>query len=197
MSYPLSRVTTTLYSLVILRRPRSHKKSIILMKQLIYMCSCCGKPRLTEPGFLSQRIRGCFLLSGRRYLSIKGTVCLVFIFLFVSVLAFAQQKITGVVTTPDGLPLSGATISINGSKTGTVTKEDGSFTVTANKDDLLFISYVGYSVRQIAIGNETNLKISLEPSFGNLDKVVVLGRSEEHTSELQSLRHLVCRLLLE
>src|ERR1035441_5940479 len=27
--------------------------------------------------------------------------------------------------------------------------------------------------------------------------VVALGRSEEHTSELQSLRHLVCRLLLE
>src|SRR5262245_63185726 len=26
---------------------------------------------------------------------------------------------------------------------------------------------------------------------------VVIGRSEEHTSELQSLRHLVCRLLLE
>src|SRR5262245_65366729 len=25
----------------------------------------------------------------------------------------------------------------------------------------------------------------------------ILGRSEEHTSELQSLRHLVCRLLLE
>src|SRR5262245_52932335 len=30
------------------------------------------------------------------------------------------------------------------------------------------------------------------------DRVLVLGaRSEEHTSELQSLRHLVCRLLLE
>src|SRR5262245_60615829 len=27
--------------------------------------------------------------------------------------------------------------------------------------------------------------------------LVVIGRSEEHTSELQSLRHLVCRLLLE
>src|ERR1035438_8722760 len=26
---------------------------------------------------------------------------------------------------------------------------------------------------------------------------VTIGRSEEHTSELQSLRHLVCRLLLE
>src|SRR5436853_5847385 len=29
------------------------------------------------------------------------------------------------------------------------------------------------------------------------DVGAVLGRSEEHTSELQSLRHLVCRLLLE
>src|SRR5436853_4481561 len=28
-------------------------------------------------------------------------------------------------------------------------------------------------------------------------RVVLRGRSEEHTSELQSLRHLVCRLLLE
>src|SRR5258705_7364999 len=27
--------------------------------------------------------------------------------------------------------------------------------------------------------------------------VIVMDRSEEHTSELQSLRHLVCRLLLE
>src|SRR5947199_3770463 len=28
-------------------------------------------------------------------------------------------------------------------------------------------------------------------------RIVLTGRSEEHTSELQSLRHLVCRLLLE
>src|SRR5438045_7486907 len=31
----------------------------------------------------------------------------------------------------------------------------------------------------------------------SLDQVCRPGRSEEHTSELQSLRHLVCRLLLE
>src|SRR5437899_4347850 len=32
---------------------------------------------------------------------------------------------------------------------------------------------------------------------GGNSQPVVLARSEEHTSELQSLRHLVCRLLLE
>src|SRR5258705_7143102 len=33
--------------------------------------------------------------------------------------------------------------------------------------------------------------------FGRIDVLVNNARSEEHTSELQSLRHLVCRLLLE
>src|SRR5262245_42681387 len=32
---------------------------------------------------------------------------------------------------------------------------------------------------------------------GKMEDVIFQGRSEEHTSELQSLRHLVCRLLLE
>src|SRR5205814_2628192 len=33
--------------------------------------------------------------------------------------------------------------------------------------------------------------------FGSRESGVTSARSEEHTSELQSLRHLVCRLLLE
>src|SRR5437899_11522002 len=51
---------------------------------------------------------------------------------------------------------------------------------------------------------ETGIKIDV-PSFINIGDVIkidtvegkYLARSEEHTSELQSLRHLVCRLLLE
>src|SRR5258705_9668591 len=38
---------------------------------------------------------------------------------------------------------------------------------------------------------------NLENAARSLAKVLVCERSEEHTSELQSLRHLVCRLLLE
>src|ERR1035441_6905412 len=45
---------------------------------------------------------------------------------------------------------------------------------------------------QTAIGAERELM--LIPV--GVDQVVAGGRSEEHTSELQSLRHLVCRLLL-
>src|SRR5258705_5795507 len=41
---------------------------------------------------------------------------------------------------------------------------------------------------------EIILLLGLTAGFGSANK---LARSEEHTSELQSLRHLVCRLLLE
>src|ERR1039458_2931167 len=48
-----------------------------------------------------------------------------------------------------------------------------------------FLGSWGWSVRVLAIG--------ATGQFAGL----VVPRSEEHTSELQSLRHLVCRLLLE
>src|SRR5471030_2890348 len=44
-----------------------------------------------------------------------------------------------------------------------------------------------------------SLTLALSPSYRSKRYTVrdLLHRSEEHTSELQSLRHLVCRLLLE
>src|SRR2546425_5219931 len=38
---------------------------------------------------------------------------------------------------------------------------------------------------------------TLAPVPGQVSGIAVYGRSEEHTSELQSLAYLVCRLLLE
>src|SRR5262245_64167021 len=50
-----------------------------------------------------------------------------------------------------------------------------------------------------AISRNTTHKDSLRPlcSYDVRDSLRLEARSEEHTSELQSLRHLVCRLLLE
>src|ERR1035438_452728 len=52
----------------------------------------------------------------------------------------------------------------------------------------------GYSQRLGAYGKQT---IDAVCERARLDPVYAHDRSEEHTSELQSLRHLVCRLLLE
>src|SRR5262245_64175210 len=58
----------------------------------------------------------------------------------------------------------------------------------------------GWITRMLAHGHEV---IATDPSEGAYERMLKQVkqnwpyRSEEHTSELQSLRHLVCRLLLE
>src|SRR5258705_3464034 len=59
-------------------------------------------------------------------------------------------------------------------------------------------------VRAQAITDTGSIDMSFEPSGprgvsseGGQNSYLPSFRSEEHTSELQSLRHLVCRLLLE
>src|SRR5438045_7343836 len=47
-------------------------------------------------------------------------------------------------------------------------------------------------------GERFPLRVILEPGLSCEEAPrQIIARSEEHTSELQSLRHLVCRLLLE
>src|ERR1035441_3376633 len=54
----------------------------------------------------------------------------------------------------------------------------------------VFAHYMSDGQKQAAVAGQIERQIRPLP-------VVAVGRSEEHTSELQSLRHLVCRLLLE
>src|SRR5947199_5251559 len=69
---------------------------------------------------------------------------------------------------------------------------------TLSLHDALPISGVGYS-RDLRVQQVIGVEARCEgtPSPLRLDPEAMRARSEEHTSELQSLRHLVCRLLLE
>src|SRR5690625_5523474 len=69
--------------------------------------------------------------------------------------------------------------------------------IVRQEDDLLHIDmYIivsyGTKISEIAHNVQSQVKYNLNKSLG-LD----IDRSEEHTSELQSRGHLVCRLLLE
>src|SRR5436190_17363997 len=79
-------------------------------------------------------------------------------FLIVGLTAFAQQKISGIVLSDDNLPLSGATVNLKGSNITTLTLTDGTFTISAKKNDTLGVSFTGFKSQQIKIGNETSLK---------------------------------------
>ncbi|HEY0273260.1 MAG TPA: TonB-dependent receptor plug domain-containing protein, partial [Chitinophaga sp.] len=109
--------------------------------------------------------------------------CCVFLLLLGS-RAFAQQQVTGRVTdhaTGNGLP--GVSVAVKGTTKGTATGADGSFSVSANKGQVLVFSFVGYNNQEVVIGSGP-VMVSLEEKVGSLDEVVVTGYSAQRKKDL-------------
>ena len=90
--------------------------------------------------------------------------------------AFAQSVVQGTVKDKSGEPLIGATIQIKGQQGGTVTDLDGVWKLSDLKPgQTIVVSYVGFTNKEIKIGQQRKLNIVLEPDKQDLDEVVVLG----------------------
>ncbi|WP_235003966.1 SusC/RagA family TonB-linked outer membrane protein [Aequorivita lipolytica] len=92
-------------------------------------------------------------------------------------LTFAQQKtITGTVTDDTGLPLPGANVIIKGTSSGTQSDFDGNYTISANVGQTLTFSYVGFDTKEVKVGAQNSINITLMPG-ASLEEVVVTGYS--------------------
>lgn len=92
----------------------------------------------------------------------------------------AQIRVSGTVTSSDdGEPVVGASILVQGTKTGTVTDVDGNFQLTAPEGSELKVSYLGMKTKNVKAA--ASLKIVLQSDNRTLDDVVVtaLGVSRE------------------
>jgi len=99
--------------------------------------------------------------------------------------AFSQQKISGYVRDMDDkLPLSSASIIIEGTNTGTSTDNNGFFRLIAKKGSTLVFSYLGYTPQEVTIGNDTVLNIPLSKIISGLDEVVVTGYTSQKIKEI-------------
>src|SRR5690242_13498963 len=80
-----------------------------------------------------------------------------------STLAFSQAKktITGTVKDDAGAPLIGATVKVVGTKTATATDAEGNFSIQAASSNQLEITSVGFESQQVAIGNQSEINITL------------------------------------
>jgi TonB-linked SusC/RagA family outer membrane protein len=96
--------------------------------------------------------------------------------LFIIQTALAQSvKLSGVVVAKaDGQPLPGVSIAIQGTTNGTQTDVGGKFAINANANDVLKISYLGFTTQQIPVNSSsTTLRIVLEEAPNSLNEVVV------------------------
>lgn len=113
---------------------------------------------------------------------------------------FAQERtITGTVLSSDNTPIEGATVGIKGTTKGTLTDQQGKFRISAAPGDVLLISSVGFTTREITAGNSSILSITLQQSNSGLQEVVVtaLGIKKEQRSLGYSVTQLDSKELMK
>ena len=87
-----------------------------------------------------------------------------------------NRKIKGTVKDNNGEPVIGANVSVKGTTNGTITDVDGNFSLENISDnDIIVISYIGYTSQEIKAGKQTSLKIILKEDTQAIDEVVVVG----------------------
>ncbi|MDR2773840.1 MAG: TonB-dependent receptor [Tannerella sp.] len=88
---------------------------------------------------------------------------------------YSQRTITGIVTDVNNEPLSGVSVSVKGTSTGTVTDMNGTYRLNIQENAILVISYIGYITQEITVTGQTAISVVLQEDFQNLDEVVVIG----------------------
>ncbi|HLG39089.1 MAG TPA: SusC/RagA family TonB-linked outer membrane protein [Chitinophagaceae bacterium] len=97
-------------------------------------------------------------------------------FLFFTGQLFAQKTITGKVTDDKGKPVPNASVLVKGTTTGTVTKSDGTYTITVPATaNVLVFSSVDMSEEEVTIGSQTTINSSLKSAERTMSEVVVVA----------------------
>ena len=99
----------------------------------------------------------------------------------------AQQQaktVTGTVTDVSGEPIIGANIRIKGTTTGTITDIDGNFSIEAEPQSVIEVSYIGYLTQETVINNQKSIRFLLKEDRKTLDEVVVIGYGVQKKADL-------------
>ncbi len=98
-----------------------------------------------------------------------------------------QSNITvkGTIKDETGEPLSGVSIVVKGTTTGTISDLDGAYTITApNSNSTLVFSFIGFHTQQIVVGGKTSIDVVLVEDAKALEEVVVVGYGTMRKSDV-------------
>ncbi|HEV9035812.1 MAG TPA: TonB-dependent receptor [Puia sp.] len=99
----------------------------------------------------------------------------------------AAHRVTGKVTAQsNGSAVGGATVSVKGTKNAVQADDNGDFSIMAAPGEHLLVSYVGFTTKDIRLGNSTVVNIELSQDISNLSDVVVVGYGKMKKSDLSA-----------
>ena len=118
---------------------------------------------------------------------------LMVLFLGISTSLFAQRTIRGTVKDSNGEPVIGASIMLVEDATkGAIADENGNFTLTVATGNSIRVSSIGFTTKEIKIGNQEVYNIVLDTDINLLDNAVAIGygtaRKGDLTGSISSVR---------
>jgi TonB-linked SusC/RagA family outer membrane protein len=104
----------------------------------------------------------------------------------ISIQTFAQNMtVRGKVTGEDGSGMPGVSVLLKGTTTGTNTDEKGNFSINnVSSNGTLVFSSIGFTSKEVAIGNRSTINVSLIEDTKALSEVVVVGYGTVKKSDL-------------
>lgn len=97
---------------------------------------------------------------------------------------YDDVRVSGTVTDENGEPLPGATITVQGTSSGTVTDIAGNYVISVPEEATLVFSYIGYESKSVEIGSQTTINVILEEDASSLEEVVVIGYGTQKRSDV-------------
>ncbi|MXV15780.1 SusC/RagA family TonB-linked outer membrane protein [Hufsiella ginkgonis] len=111
---------------------------------------------------------------------------LLFLFLLLHQIAFAQERTISGKVTSAGETLPGVSVVIKGTGKAVSSDASGNYRINVSNGDILVFSYIGYTPKEAAVsavsGNELN--VVLESSVSELQQVVVVGYGTQRKSDV-------------
>ncbi len=95
--------------------------------------------------------------------------------LLISWSAMAQNTIRGTVVDSDNIPVIGAGVLIQGTTNGSITDENGNFSVKAKKGDVLEVSFLGLETQLVTVTDAAEYNVVLGADANYLEEIVVVG----------------------
>lgn len=106
-------------------------------------------------------------------------------------LTAVQQKavapapvITGIVKDENGQPIPGATVKVKGTTVATQTDVDGKFSIRADRGKVLVFSFIGTNPKEVVVGSNPVINVTLASNQTALSEVVVNGYTSQRRSDV-------------
>jgi TonB-linked SusC/RagA family outer membrane protein len=95
-----------------------------------------------------------------------------------------EVTVSGKVIDDSGEPLPGATITVLGTMTGTITDIEGNYSITVPDGTVLVFSFIGYEAMQVPVDNRSQIDVTLKTDMSSLEEVIVVGYGTQRKSDI-------------